>query len=215
MKEKLFKENRTRLKRFFLFFLIFSLYVPTFAGIYTKPFQNVNIIDDGNFGTVAQTAVSIFRRTVKEQCGSTLSGNGRNCLTIQLKQDKTLPAEAFRIERKNSKTYSVFAASDNGLMYGIGKLLHSSWINSKGLAVGQCVGASKPDKEIRGIYFASHFGNFYHKAPLEEVNRYIEDLALWGCNSLAVWFDMHHYSGIDDPEAVKMLDRLSAFLRTA
>ena len=38
------------------------------------------------------------------------------------------------------------------------------------------------------------------------MNRYVEELALWGCNTLAVWFDLHHYHGIDDPEARAMSD---------
>ena len=54
-------------------------------------------------------------------------------------------------------------------------------------------GAARPAAEaVRGIYFATHFHNFYHDAPLEEVQRYVEDLGLWGFNVLAVWYDMRH-----------------------
>jgi len=66
---------------------------------------------------------------------------------------------------------------------------------------------------VRGIYLATHFHNFYHEAPVWEVQRYVEELALWGVNALMVWFDMHHYSGMDDPRAVEMIERLRAILR--
>lgn len=62
------------------------------------------------------------------------------------------------------------------------------------------------------MYIATHFFNFYHCAPIEEVERYIEDLALYGINTLFVWYDMHHYNGIDQPEAVEMIKRLKQIL---
>ena len=66
---------------------------------------------------------------------------------------------------------------------------------------------------MRAIYFASHFFNFYQCAPLEEIEQYVEELALWGCNALSVWFDMHHYQGIQDPAAQAMIARLHAILQ--
>jgi hypothetical protein len=44
-------------------------------------------------------------------------------------------------------------------------------------------------KPIHGMYFASHFFNFYHVAPIEQVYRLQEDLALRGCNALMAWYD--------------------------
>ena len=71
-------------------------------------------------------------------------------------------------------------------------------------------GIFQTEKELCGMYFATHFHNFYHSAPLPQIFEYIEDLALWGMEALAVWFDMHHYTGMDDPEAVTMAARLKA-----
>ena len=68
---------------------------------------------------------------------------------------------------------------------------------------------------VRGMYFATHFHNFYHDAPLAEVTRYIEELALWGCNALLVWFDMHHFDNLQDPEAQRLIHRLRAMLHAA
>ncbi len=45
----------------------------------------------------------------------------------------------------------------------------------------------------RGVYVATHFNNWYEAAPLERVERYIEDMALWGCDRLTFWLDMNGY----------------------
>lgn len=72
-----------------------------------------------------------------------------------------------------------------------------------------------PERPVRGMYFATHFHNFYHVAPIEKVYDQIEDVALRGGNTLAVWYDMHHYTSIDQPESVEMIARLKKFLRYA
>ncbi len=72
-----------------------------------------------------------------------------------------------------------------------------------------------PAKALRGMYFATHFHNFYHSAPMEKVQEVIEDIALRGCNSLLVWFDMHHYNSVEDPDAKEMIVRLREILSYA
>ena len=114
-------------------------------------------------------------------------------------------AEGFRIDDTGNGTPRITGHDECGLLYGVGKFLRNpTWR-----------GTSVPEKPIRAIYFASHFHNFYHDAPIDEVCRYIEELALWGCNTLTVWFDMHHYNGIKDPNAQAMIVRLRTMLRTA
>ena len=76
-------------------------------------------------------------------------------------------------------------------------------------------GVSHPTRPLRGIYFATHFHNFYHDGPVADITIYLEDLALWGVNALVVWFDMHHFNGINDPAALAMIQRLGELLRAA
>jgi hypothetical protein len=68
---------------------------------------------------------------------------------------------------------------------------------------------------LRGIYFATHFHNWYHDVPVDEIERYVEELALWGTNTVLVWFDQHHFYGLSDPAAQAMLARLKAILNAA
>ena len=107
------------------------------------------------------------------------------------------------------------AATRRGLLYGVGKLLRTSRYDQGGFSAGSWRGTSIPEKPVRGIYFATHFHNFYHDAPVEEVQRYVEDVGLWGLNTLIVWHDMHHFNGFDSPEAVDFRKRLKAICRAA
>ena len=145
----------------------------------------------------------ILQRQLFERTGICLSpGDQRADLVLAI--ETGIGREGFRIDSDRKQT-RITGNDERGLLYGIGKYLRDqSWR-----------GVSVPEKQVRGMYFATHFHNFYHDAPIEQVTQYIEELALWGCNVLSVWFDMHHYNGIADPAAQAMLDRLRAMLRAA
>ncbi len=123
--------------------------------------------------------------------------------------------DGFEIDGSPRGPIKIIAHRPGGLMPGVGKFLRTSRWTNAGLDPSRWRGASVPERPIRGIYFATHFHNFYHNAPLDEVNAYVRDLALWGCNTLAVWFDMHHYTGLADPAAKEMIRRLHSILRAA
>ena len=67
----------------------------------------------------------------------------------------------------------------------------------------------------RSVYFATHFSNWYETASDAEVANYVEELAEWGLTGIAVWFDMHDFACMDDPDARKRLARLKLIFRTA
>ena len=69
-------------------------------------------------------------------------------------------------------------------------------------------GDSVPACPLRGVYFATHFNNYYEAASREEIQQYIEDLSLWGTNFLMLHFPHWQYAGYDDPAARKMIERL-------
>lgn len=71
------------------------------------------------------------------------------------------------------------------------------------------------DEDVRAIYFANHFHNYYHCAPIEEILEYLESLALWGQSTVWLWFDMHHFSSIETPEAKEMIDRMKRIFAKA
>jgi len=115
---------------------------------------------------------------------------------------------------KTELGFTIKGAEAHDLWDMAGRLLRSIPTGGEFKPEPRC-GVHKTAKSLCGMYFATHFQNYYHIAPLEEIFEYIEDLALWGMEALAVWFDMHHYTGVDDPEAVTMAARLKAILNHA
>ena len=136
-------------------------------------------------------------------------------LRVRLDVQTGTGREGFRIQGGLDGDITVTGNDDRGLLYGIGKLLRALPPITLSPPAAPWQIESVPSLPVRGMYFATHFHNFYHDAPLEEVTRYIEELALWGCNALLVWFDMHHYDSLQDPAAQQMIHRLRGMLTAA
>ena len=119
--------------------------------------------------------------------------------------DPKLPAERYEVRGVGPGRVALAGSTRRARIYGLGRHLRDAAFR----------GGSEPVKRIRGIYLATHFGNWYVTAPEREVCDYVEDLALWGCNQIRVWFDLHDYTGVDDPRARPAIDRLRAILRAA
>jgi len=159
--------------------------------------------------------VSVFARQVQQRCGAKVITHGKAPLVVSIKIDSSIGKEGFRITEHHSGGIEVAGHNELGVLYGLGKLLRTSRYSEDGFVPGSWRGESVPQKPIRGIYFATHFHNFYHEGPIEDIQRYVEDLGLWGFNELLVWYDMHHFNGVDDPEAIAFRARLRATLLAA
>ena len=160
-----------------------------------------------------QQALRIFRRVVKEHTGLEVVAANNAPLMFGFRTD--IGAGGFSIEDGKGKTIQVSGNGLSGLMAGVGKFLRTARLESSVFEPGAWRCVSVPQTPVRGVYFATHFFNWYHVAPVAEVRRYVEELSLWGCNSICVWFDMHQYQGMDDPEAQTMVARLREILRGA
>ncbi|MBE9601896.1 hypothetical protein [Pedobacter sp. MC2016-24] len=179
-----------------------------------KIYQNIKFQTFNSSNDILNNAIRIFNRELHTRTGLDFSTGKGNPLTIELRAvPQSMPLEAFRIEHLEADRISIKASDDKGLLFGLGKLLHTSLLTTAGFTPGTWQGLSVPEKPFRMIYFATHFYNFYHEAPIDQVIKYIEDLAFWGYNGIAVWFDMHHYNGIRDAEAQLMIDRLALLLQ--
>ena len=126
---------------------------------------------------------------------------------IKLEIDESLTDERYIISSGESSA-SIRAADDLSLFAAFGRFLRLSNFDGKG-GFDPFIGTLDftPKKKLRGMYFATHFNNFYHSAPIEKVYEVVEDLALRGCNSLLVWFDMHHFDSMQDAGAQSLAKR--------
>jgi hypothetical protein len=159
-------------------------------------------------------AAEIFARCLSERCQVAVHINHPGGFPIVLDSSDSALGEGFAIDPLTLGV-KVRSGSGLGLIHGLGRLMRDGDCGADGFALGTWRGVSQPALPVRGIYFATHFHNWYHVAPVESIQGYVEELALWGTNTLAVWFDMHHFNGIHDPAAQTMLRRLTAVLGAA
>ncbi|MCQ2426931.1 MAG: hypothetical protein MJ137_00830 [Clostridia bacterium] len=163
------------------------------------------------FGLLLHAAVRhLYAKKIK-----TAEAGADGDYTVCLSVDGTLKDERYIIRNETGRT--VISGQDElTLIAGFGRFFSESFFDGLGgfePPVGDI--DFTPDSHLRGMYFATHFYNFYHNAPLYRVYEVIEDLALYGCNSLLVWFDMHHYSSMEDEGAQDLVKRLRAIIKYA
>ena len=179
------------------------------------PSPTVAIITRRDADPIVRQAARILRRELSERSGVRFVPRAQAGLRLVLDVRPGIGDEGFEITDGAPGEVLISGNDPRGVLYGAGKWLRTARLGRGGVTPSAWRGRSVPAKPVRGIYFATHFHNFYHDAPLRDVTRYVEELALWGCNALSVWFDMHHFTGMDDPRARAMVRRLRAILLAA
>lgn len=190
-----------------------SVTIPAAAGDGDAPVTAVAIAREGD--GVPDLLEAIVARRIADRCPARADGGGASTFTLIVATDPSIGGEGYRIEDAGPGRVRIAGDGPPGLMAGAGRFLRDSRYGPDGFRPGRWRGTSRPGKPLRGMYFASHFHNYYHDAPLPEIERYVEDLALWGFNTLSVWFDMHHFDGMADPRAQEMVKRLRGLLGAA
>lgn len=128
-------------------------------------------------------------------------------LTLRLSLDKTLPKpESFRVTGAE-KQWEISAADERGLYFGIGKFLHTAVWTEDALIPTPTNGIIAPHGSFRALYCAMHLYNYYYNAPTEVIARYIDDLLLWGYNSVVSVLPIVNVRSLDDPEYVRSVGR--------
>jgi hypothetical protein len=164
-------------------------------------------------GPVVENIARVFTRQVESRCEARVVLKEDAPLTVELAVEPGPGPEGFNIADSAPGTVRISGNDVRGLLYGVGRFLHTSAYDDGGFAPGSWRGVSAPKLPVRGIYLATHFHNYYQVAPIEEVTHYVEDLSLWGVNNFLVWFGMEEFNGISDPKAQAMLERLRALLK--
>jgi hypothetical protein len=177
--------------------------------------KSVRLILPKQPGPVVENTGKVFARQIAQRCDAKVITTGDAPLTVELAVEKGIGAEGYRIEDRPGGGVRIVGNDERGVLYGVGKFLRTSRYDKGGFTPGSWRGTSVPQKPVRGIYFATHFNNFYHDGPTAEIERYVEDLSLWGYNALVVWYDMHHFDGASDPKAVAFREHLHKILSAA
>jgi len=167
--------------------------------------------------TTLSNIAGILERQVSQRCGkrSLSNKNARQQLTIELSIQPEIGSEGFRIENGRAGTIRILGGDASGVLYGVGKFLRTARYGRNGFTPGKWRGESLPKCPFRAVYLATHFGNYYEAAPIEEVKCYIEELGLWGYNTILVHYPTWQFDGLHGPRSRKWFERFEAVLAHA
>jgi len=193
----------------------FVLLLSAFLSAGAAPVGWVRILLPPQANSSMRNTARILERQVAQRCGAKVTTSGASALTLEFSIEPGFGAEGFRIADGPTGTIRVIGNDERGLLYGVGKLLRSSRFDHGGFTPGTWRGQSVPEGQFRAIYLASHFRNFYEGAPAAEAQAYLEDLALWGFNTVIVHFPQFQFRDFTDPGARKLLDQLRGLFRAA
>ncbi len=91
-------------------------------------------------------------------------------------------------------TLHVIGRSDSGVVAGVGRLMRAIQYGQGRLEIPALDIRESPQMPNRGMYLWAR--KYYFDQP-DRVDRYIEELALWGCNAICLWFEMGFFDSFD------------------
>lgn len=192
------------------------LHLGMVLGCFSAPaqmaFPQVGLVLPPGPSPVVRRIGRVLTRQIEDRCDARVA-QLEAPFTIVLAVEKGIGTEGFRIEDHGDGQVRIVGNDECGLLYGVGKFLRGSSYGPDGFTPGSWRGTSVPVCPVRGLYFATHFNNYYEAAPEEEVERYLEDLALWGVNSIVMHFPCWQFEGFHDPAAQAALARQKQIMR--
>ena len=170
--------------------------------------QNTNLTED-SFALLKQTLEKKLKLRKVELT------DGKADQTWRVRIDDKMVADSYSVTNQNGEV--CFAANNLCTVFAaVGRCLVKGHFDQKGgYTLPELPLEHKMKDSLRGMYFASHFYNFYHASPIEEVYDIIAEQALNGCNMLMLCFGVQHYTGTNTPEAQEMIRRMKLMLKYA
>jgi hypothetical protein len=159
--------------------------------------------------------IRIFARQVSQRTSAEVVPMGDAPLKIELAVRPGIGKEGYFIADGSGGSILIAGNDPRGLLYGVGKFLRTSRFDLGGFTPGTWRGRSVPSSPVRGLYCAVHMGNFYEEAPIEEVKLYLEDLSLWGLNTIVFHFPTWQFASLDDPAARESIERIRLLMKAA
>lgn len=145
----------------------------------------------------------VFCRVLTEKANIRLQqGDDHAALVLTVQEGGA--ANSYTIKHSQG-TLCITAPDELGLLYGIGKFLHTSTYRKGGFIPSTWVGVSTPSGSVRGIYFAHNFQNWNYSCCVDDFKLYLEDLMLWGLNTIA--FNFVLYDNMQEPKRSAYLKR--------
>lgn len=177
--------------------------------------KSVRLILPKDASPVMQNSGKILTQQVEQRCETKVQNSGDAAYVVEFALAEGVGVEGFRIEDRQGGGVRIVGNDERGVLFGIGKFLRTSRYDQGGFTPGTWRGTSVPKCPARMAYLATHFLNFYEAAPIEEVHQYIEDLGLWGYNTILIHFPTWQFNGLSDPAARQWMDRFKVVISRA
>lgn len=169
--------------------------------------MNIRIIDNNYVQHAA-----LLKKSIMERIPAEFEERG---MTIELCVNKQLgTAESYFITSE-AEGYRITGADDAGLYYGIGKFLHTAKWSAEEFAPQPPEGVKSPACSFRAMYFAVHLFNWYANAPIEELERYLEELLLWGYNTIVLIIPVIDIESFEDRLYIEAVNKTKAIFGRA
>lgn len=140
--------------------------------------MTVNIIDNG-----FKLHSALLKKSISSRIPAEYTEDG---MTVELILDRLIgDAESYLIKKTDSG-WKIIGADESGIFYGIGKFLHTSKWSDVDFVPCPPTRVVTPACSFRAMYFAVHLFNWYANAPAEELGEYLEELLLWGYNTIVL-----------------------------
>ena len=153
--------------------------------------MKINLLDNGH---------TLQAQLLTERIGERIPAvYGNEGLVIELCIDAGVGAPESYLIKAIDNGFTVVGADELGLSFGVGKLLHSAKWAKDSFAPVATDGVVTPACPYRGVYYSKHFYNWYQMAPIEEQERYLADLLLWGHNLIHATLPTVNSESFDDP----------------
>ncbi len=214
--KSVFSNRNVPLKVFTVILLLLSLTLELNADTQKgdKSIETYNIILPKDATLVLQNIGDIMERHISNRSSAQRVSDDSVQLSIELIIDQKLGSETFRITNGKQGVIQIYGGDERGVLYGVGKLLHISRYEP-GFIPGEWRGTSAPECPLRVVYLATHFYNYYEAAPIEEVVNYIQDLGLWGYNSIFIAYPAPQFNGMEDNASKIWIKRFKTILASA
>lgn len=175
---------------------------------YYAPVRRIKIVlaPSAQGDSVIERGVQIFGERIARRCGAALTRREGN-FTLTLSVDPTIGKQGFRITSSENAA-TIEGSCKLGVVYGLGKFIHTSGFTADGFHPSRWQGTSVPTSPFRTIQMDTHFCNFYHMAPKHELEEYVEDLVLWGINHFEVVFPLIDLKDWNDPEVDRITGQI-------
>lgn len=130
--------------------------------------------------------------------GTVATNKNISALAASRKEITTLGPDGYCIVvDEQSPNLYVVGQSDSGVVAGVGRLMREMRYQQGNVLIPELAIVETPTMPNRGMYLWCR--KYYFDQP-DKLDRYIEELALWGCNAVAFWFEMGMFESFEDTE---------------